>query len=161
MRVDFGADIEVVATERWLDELRAGRAFGYGTRLAAGGAGINSHLQLFNPAASGATILLRTIIAGTTIAGDIHIRAHNTALTTLESAGVNLLAGGAAGQGQVRSQNAATLGSLLMRIPQPASETVRMLDEWIVELGPGEGVLVTPNGANLEVFANYLWVELI
>ena len=160
MRVGLGGAVTVTATERWLAEIRSGRAF---TRGGFSGptAATLSHLQLFNPAASGVTIIIRAVIVAVSATGLVAIVTHNTALTTLVGAGVNLLAGGAAGLGELRSlDNAVQLGTIADRLSLIADTPSDVVPEWFFELGAGEGILVNSENANVRTIATYHWIEL-
>jgi len=161
LRVDFGADIEVIATERWLDETRGGRAFARGGVLAASVGNLGHH-QIFNPAASGVIALVRAVIASLGSADAIILTTHNTALTTLVGAGTNLLFGGAAGACVYRTQNnAALLGTEITRVLLQANLPINVALEWFGELGPAEGLVVATGNANIQSTAFFQWIEVV
>lgn len=153
--------VRLVGTTRswWLNELRAGRAFARTEGLGAS-VGNNSHVQLFNPAASGVTIIVYVLELSLAATGQFEITLYNTALTNLTGVGINLLNGGAAALGQLRwANNAGVLGTRhstgLLLANTPFSEPVR----WCAELGAGEGVVVVPAAVNTGMNATIYWVE--
>ena len=144
----------------WLNEIRAGRAFMSGTAIGASG-GNYSHLQLFNPVGSGITIIVYAIFVSTLSAGRVHKRTHNTALSSLSQTGTNLLAGQSAAIGEIRSESPAALqGTRVMDFSTLAQTLQEITRGWTFELGAGEGVLVVPNAVNVQIEANYYWIEL-
>src|SRR6267142_1192683 len=110
MRQNVGTATTVTATDQWLAYIQAGKAFVLGARLAATAANIG-HVQLFNPVASGKTVLARRVIVSCSAVDGLDLNVYNTALTTDAGAGINMLSGGAAGVAHVRTQfNGAELG---------------------------------------------------
>ena len=143
----------------WFNEIRAGRAFFAGDRLGAS-IGNLGHFQLFNPGGSGITIVVHRVFQGVETALSVTLTLHNTALTTLVRQGVNLLAGGAAGVGEFRSQvNAAQLGTMGQYIPLLARTPYEMGKDWTVELGAGEGLIIMNQTANDGLYGNFEWIE--
>ena len=159
MRLGLGGNLIVTATERWLAEIRAGRGFMKGASASAA-AGQNPEVQLFNPVASGVTVILRMVLASNSVAVDCSFRQFNTALATLAGEGINLLSGAAAGKGEVRTATPAAIdGTLIGFIDIPASQTIQIAPEWMFELGAGEGLHVAgPLAASLRGL--FLWNEV-
>ncbi len=160
MRIAFGGSLTVSAEERWFTEIRAGRAFMRGSDTGAS-AGNYGHFQLFNPGGSGIMIVVRRLVASLRTADTIRIHTHNTALTTLLGAGVNLLAGGTVGIGEVRRQNIASFtGTLVSAVPISADRPYNLLDGWSWELGAGEGILFVSATVNVAIGGFYEWIEI-
>ena len=144
----------------WLSEIRAGRAFTGGVSIASS-VGDNTHIQLLNPAASGVTILVRRLVAAPKGVDAHSVRTHNTALTTLSMNGVNLLAGGTAGLGAIRTvNNAGLLGTLARAFTLLTDTPFDLIREWDFELGAGEGILIVPGSTNNGLAAFYDWIEV-
>ena len=144
----------------WLNEIRAGRAFSGETSLAAS-VGNNSHLQLFNPVGSGITIVVKRIVTTPLADQSVEVRQHNTALTTLGMNGINLLSGGAAAIGEVRSQqNASRLGTRFRQLSLLANVPFDFAKDWDIELGAGEGVQLIGASTNVGIIGFYEWSEL-
>src|SRR5439155_26085750 len=110
MRLGLGnaVAISVTATEFWLSNLRAGRCFARGFNTGPLAANFNE-IQLMNPVGSGVQAVVRSAFGSSDVNDVLNIRRFDTALVTDQGAGVNLLAGGAAGQCQVRSAQAGAL----------------------------------------------------
>lgn len=161
MRISTGVTVNVSAnTERWLASLRAQGCF-LGSAFLAASVGNFSHVQLFNPAASGKTLLLRGLVGGSPSATQISINSYNTALTTLFGAGLNGLMGGAAGVAELRTQtNAAELGTTFGRFRVLAGDSRSLSAEWIAEIPEGKGVLLSGGAVNIHVDASFTWEEV-
>lgn len=160
MKINFGGGLTVTATERWLSEIRAGRAFLRGKLLAAS-VGNYNELQFLNPAASGVTAIVRACFAGTGVGDYVQVRTHNAALATLVGQGVNLAAGGAAGLAAVRSATpAAPDGTLAAEIYTAAGALNSIVPEWLFELDAAEGILITTGNTNVALAATYYWIEI-
>jgi hypothetical protein len=161
MRSNPGGTATVTAQDRWYAEIRAGRAFARGARVAPGGAGNFSEGQLFNPAASGVNAIIFTASASAASAVFHQLRQHNTALATLVGTGFNLLSGGAASQCVIRTATPAALdGTLIAELHMAANTPGRICPSWSFELGPGEGVLFAETNGNIEMPVVYFWIEL-
>lgn len=159
MRVSAGGGVSVTATDRWLAEIRAGRAFA-SQDIQGGAVGVNSHVQLFNPAASGKILVVYRIIPVPTVTGLFFVAMHNTALVTFGSTRVNLLNGGPTGVGQVRRENRAGVGSDLAAVTLIANDPSFPGMGWWAELGQGEGIVMYPNNQNESFRCGYLWFEV-
>jgi len=161
MRISTGVTVNVSAnTERWLSEIRTGRAFTRGTGLAAVAAN-NGHVQLLNPAASGVNLIVRGIKFAVNVLGEIRVARYDTALGTLVGNGLSLLAGGTAALAEIRTAtNVGALGTLMRQIPALASTSVELSPEWWIELGPGEGVVGIDMTVNDTVYGNFDWIEV-
>lgn len=161
MRVNTGGAVQVsTSTELWLAEIRAGRAFSGGQGLVAS-VGNFSELQLFNPVGSAITIVVRSIILTVGAASGADIRQHNTALATLQFNGRNLLSGGAAAIGEIRSATpAAQDGTRIGLVNAPAQTPLYPVPDWYIELGAGEGILLSSDQTNASVSAIFSWREV-
>lgn len=160
MQVGLGGAITVTATERWFSEVRAGRAFG-GAIIQANIAAEFSHVQLFNPVASGVTALVRAIVGSTNTSDRMEVAFFNTALATLGADGRNLLSGGAAPVAQVRAgTNAAQQGDRFAAQQILANTPIALTEEWVCELGPAEGVIIRLSTVNISLVGSFSWVEL-
>lgn len=161
MRVQPAGAISVTtSTEFWLAELQAGRCF------AAGGiqgptAANNSHVQLFNPVASGVTLLVRALYASLSVAGSIQIGFYDTALTTLNGNALNLLRGAAVSVAEARRQdNVGVLPSVLMEMQLGAAQVLQLDSMWLCQLGPGTGFVAVAKTVNVGITAQFVWREV-
>lgn len=146
--------------DRWLREMRAGRAF-MAKLTNAPGAGNLAHTQLFNPVGSTITVILYHVWFSLSAAGGIRIAHYNTALTTLETTSRNMLSGGAAPVAEVRVQaTAASIGSPFWESRIPAGQLFHPNIEWITELGAGEGVILEEYFASINVEGSFAWIEV-
>ena len=144
----------------WLNEIRAGRGFVHSVRLAAS-VGNNGHVQLFNPAASGITVLVKRLSHSSGGAPLAHMTQHNTELTTDAGAGVNLLSGGGAAAAHLRSvDNSGVLGTIIGNHEIPATTPLLWFDDWFMELGEGEGLVAVNGSVNVSINATFFWIEL-
>lgn len=161
MRISTGVTVNVSAnTERWLSEMRAGRAFASGALIGPTAAN-NSHVQLFNPAGSQITVIVRSVIGGPSANDLMLFRTHNTALTTLVGNGVNLLSGGAAGVAEVRTlDNAIVLGTGFGSFRALANDSKQVGPDWIIELGASEGLATSPATLNVGNATTFFWLEV-
>jgi hypothetical protein len=160
MRLSLGGGLTVTATEKWLSEIRAGRAFAKG-RLQAAVASENSHVQLKNPAASGKTAIVRSVLVSTPTAMLVSFQTYDTDLTTDVGAGRNLLSDGANGVAHIRSQtNIGVLGTKVGELHFPANHPLSIAPEWLWEMGDGEGILVVGGTVNVALSALFMWIEV-
>mgnify|MGYP001590096182 CR=1 FL=1 len=143
----------------WLYELRNGRAYqGYATQAAV--AAQYPHVQLFNPAASGKTIIVRLAKVFSTALQNIHQRLYDTALATNQANVQNLLSGGAAAVGQTRSAtDVAILGTAFGNFGAVADESRDLFGEWVCVLAAAQGFLVNGATVNTQLSATFQWVE--
>jgi hypothetical protein len=146
--------------DRWLREIRAGRAF---TRGSGAGPSVGnlSECQLFNPVGSLITIIVFRIVCAGDVTGQIRLRTFNTALATLVGTGFNLLAVGAAATGEYRTATPAVEdGTTVWDHRSLASTPTLIADAWAWELGAGEGILTQQATVNQILFTAYYWIEL-
>lgn len=144
----------------WLEEIRAGRAFVRGGERSEVG-GQFAHIQLINPAASGITVIVYSAISDLSAGDRTHLVTHNAQLTGLIGLGVNLLSGGNAGAGMVRSENNAVAQgtSIALRIAT-SSFPIEWFPGWGFELGEGEGILLRAGLVNTRIGATFKWIEV-
>ncbi len=146
--------------DRWLRELRAGRAFGGSVQQIAA-AGNAPHTQLINPVGSLITVILYRVYATLSASGLTRLSHYNTALTTNSAIVRNLASGGAAPTGQIRSQdNVAILGSIFFALVNQANALIDFNIKWITELDAGEGVNLTNDAAASTVTTSWFWIEV-
>ena len=144
----------------WLNEIRAGRAFIRGGERSEAG-GVFSHLQLINPAGSGITIVVKSAIMDMAASDRMNLATQNDQLTGLAGLGVNLLSGGNAGVGMVRSVNdAGALGTGIAIRLSIGSTPREWFAEWGFELGAGEGILFRPGLVNVPIRGTFQWIEV-
>lgn len=144
----------------WLSEIRAGRAFSL-EGLQAAVSGQNSHIQLWNPDASGITTIVRYLGGNVGASSSISILHYNTALTTLIGNGRNLLAGGADSVSELRSQtNIGVLGTEFEEFSIGDTNFRVLVDDWHTELGAGEGVLLALQVANIALRGLFRYIEV-
>lgn len=118
-------------------------------------AAVYNHHQIFNPVASGRTVVVRGIEFAQSAAGDFAIYQYNTALATLVGNLYPLDSGATAGVAQLRtSQPGATVGTnLLTRSSAPAN--TRNYFERFDVLGEGEGLLIVTLQVNLTTYYGF------
>ena len=144
----------------WLSEIRAGRAFTRGRRLAASG-GNFGEIQLINPAGSGITVIVHRLVGSMQTSAQIQIRQHNANLLTDVGTGFNLLSGGAASVAHIRTAIPAALdGTLNIERRVLTAVNEEWLRDWAYELGAGEGIFIAPNSVNVELAMAYEWIEV-
>lgn len=160
MRTWSGTQLTVTSSEFWLTEINAGRAYTFGADLAAS-PGNFSEVQLLNPAASGKQATIRSIIAGTSVNGNIEIRRFDTGLATDVAPVANLLLGGANGVCHVRTNiPAARDGTLLNTIRVTAGQPIYPVPDWWASLGQGIGIVLCPDSANVGISVTFNLREL-
>lgn len=160
MRLSLGGFSQVTMTDRWFQELRAGRAFaGRGSIGAVGGQ--NGHVQLKNPAASGKQAIVAQIRVNILTAGYVAIATYDTDLATDVGAVSNLLMGGSAGVCHVRStNNAGLLGTSIAVLYLPANTPTILWPSWGPELSPGKGICIDAGTVNVQIDVDWLINEV-
>src|SRR2546427_3972668 len=124
----------------WLYMLRSGKAFAAGTAQAAS-VGNLTEIQLFNPVASGVTIIVHRILMSRPTQGDLEVRSHNAALATLVNVGRNLAFFGTAGKGELRTATpVAADGTILWNVTLLADTVYPWTAEGFAVMDPGEGI---------------------
>lgn len=160
MKVNAGSLITVSGLQQWYNAIRAGRAFSRRTSRTAVAAEF-AHVQLFNPAASGVTLLVRriTVRVGTTAA--TYVNLYSVELTTLVGAGYNLQVGAAAGLGVTRTQsNAVQLGNTVRDVYVTTTEDRTVQEDYFCELPANTGILVNHEAQNSLIVACFEWEEV-
>ena len=125
---------------------------GVGNVTSGASVGNFSYAQLWNPAGSGWRLIVKSILAGSSTAGELAIRTHNAALATLQGQPVskldqNILAGTELRDGT----NAALIGQGFLRFFASANSTVSIRLEEPLVLNPGFGVMATGFLVNRDV----------
>lgn len=160
MRIGTGGALTVTSTEQWLSQLRAARAF-LGSASIGPTAANYSHVQLYNPAGSGVQVIVRTAFASVAVAAFVNLGRYDVALTTDQGTGKNSLLGAAAAQAHIRSQdNAARLPTLVAQMYLQAGLPINFASEWLVEISPGQGIVLYPDTVNTEIVAAFSWYEV-
>lgn len=161
MRIGYGTSVTVPQqSERWFSEVRAGRCFTRGGNVG-GGVGQISEVQLFNPVASGITVIVYRVIVSQAAIDGIQCRTHNTALATLVGNGANLLSGGAVSVAEVRTAlPAAADGALVSTLHIAAAAPFERIAVWAWELGAGEGILFANATTNIQQVTEFYWNEV-
>lgn len=154
--------------EVWSRHVANGEAFS-AENFVIGAGGVIAHVQLFNPAASGKRIRLRSLHAVSAIAASFNIRRHDTPLTTLGlPAGFiveNLLSSVAPGSevAEMRSESpGAAVGTVIWQIGAPGNRPAMYPGggrEWGYDLLEGQGLLCQA-AAGATLIINWQWVEV-
>jgi hypothetical protein len=161
MHVAFpgGTGGAAAAADIWHTKVRAGAAFTASAFVAALAANY-SLIQLLNPVGSGVTLVIYGAISTVSLTSRPTIREYDTALTTLDMNGVNLLRGGAAGLGAVRTEQAAAVpGSRTNSTDALANTPIYWPFPWLGQLSAGEGIVFCGSAVNSQVSANIWWYE--
>jgi hypothetical protein len=160
MRLSLGGFSTVTMTDRWFQELRAGRTFA-GNWGQAGVAGQYAHLQIKNPAASGRQAIVAQIRIWRPTAGGIYLRRQDADLAGVAVALDNLLIGGAGSVSRMRIEsNVAILGTGLTTIYVAANTPTVLWASWGPELSPGGGVLAVCADVNTTITGEFLANEV-
>jgi len=160
MRSSVGLNINVTATEKWLQALQAGQGFTNFANVAAVAAQF-TFIQIFNPGGSGRTVLVRSFIMQMGAATFFYTAFDNTARTTDAGAGINLLSGGAAGVAHVRSEtNAADSTTHFGLVAVPINQAFSPPIEWFAQLAPGQGMSCVSALVNQTLYGQFYWLEL-
>ena len=150
----------------WLDHVANGEAFGAENFMLPVG-GMFNQMQLFNPVGSGRRVRLRSAHMTGVPANSATVRRHDTPLVIAVPPAPfiieNLLAGGPAGVGEMRSDTVvAAAGALFWAVNSPGSTPAPYPPqgrEWGFDLLPGQGFMFAgPVGGTLIV--NWHWVEV-
>lgn len=160
MKVSLGGAVSVTATERWLSEIRAGRAFRKGSQQGAPGVGQNNVKQLFNPVGSAITVILfRALVLKPTTA-TVNFGADNTARGANSGFGENLLNGGAIAVGEHRAGSTAGALGLNTALTLQANVLTQLIYPWGFELGAAEGFSISSATANEALDSMFEWIEV-
>lgn len=170
MRLQLGGLPDVNVSDRTARDLGFVREFWYrqiGNSQAfcraysnPASAGNRNQIQLFNPAASSVTVVVRLMFIGSTTAQEIDVNQDNTAATNLLSTGINLNSGAAAATAQVRYANpAGEPGTTLCVYELVANQSILAVPDWFIQLGAGEGVSVVALTTNTQLACTFMWTE--
>ncbi len=138
--------------------------FGYSS--LSGAASNYTAIQIFNPAASGVYVIVKSIIATIRITtGTIMFGIYDTALTTNETTLRNKFNGGAAPSGQIRSQNAVTqLITGAAHAQAVANSTIVndkfpfIEEDWLL-LDENKGFTLVNGNVNTASLVHFEWME--
>lgn len=160
MQLTLGGFSTVTMTDRWFQELRAGRAFTITPDIAPG-VGNYAHAQIKNPAGSGKQAIIALVRVTLAAAGYVWWGRYDTDLTTDAGTMFNLLLGGAASACHCRTQSPnAKLGSLWGYMYLPINTPTPIYPTWGVEISPGGGLVVVAAATNVEMIADFLVNEV-
>lgn len=140
----------------------SGKAF-IGGDFSPAVAATNSHVQLFNPAASGIQVLInRILVRPSSSTPTIRLTSTTTALTTLSTFAGNKLIGGAAPVAEVRIQNNnGILGTVILFFRSAGTVEAEFLNlNPEIVLNPGNGVNIVMATQNEATVADFEWVEI-
>lgn len=160
MKLSLGGFSTVTMTDRWFQELRAGRTFdGYTSQAAI--AGQYAHVQLKNPAASGKQAIVAQILVTCAVVVDVLITRYDVDCTTDAGALVNYLLGAAAGACHVRTEsNVGVLGTQIDSRRVQANTPTVLYPSWGPELSPGTGLALLPGTVNTQLIGMFLVNEV-
>lgn len=138
----------------------AGIAYtGYG--FTAAGAGLLSHVQLWNAAGSGKNLIVEQLVISSDLTGSFGVRFHNAALSTILNTVPNKKASGAASAATLRSQtNATALGSASLwgGFSSNTSQALFTPKEPII-VEPGFGLVALNSSPNANLTATFEFYE--
>jgi hypothetical protein len=160
MRVSLGGNITVIAQDQWYAQIRAGKAFRFGADLAAS-VGNYSLVELWNPAASGVTVLAHSVRASNTTGGRVESSLHNAALVTDLGAGRNMLFGGAASVALLRTaQPAAWVGTVIDYLAALNPGWQDWANNWACQIPSGLGLIIGSYAVNQGMNVSFDWIEV-
>lgn len=124
-------------------------------------AGNFSMLQLFNPIASGITVLLDGFTAGLTAVGTVWIRFTSAVLANDTDKAYNHKVGEANGLARLRWEQGGVLsGTTWLPFKVPADVSIDKVFRFPIELVAGKGVFLIPDVVNVGLVASYNWREV-
>src|SRR5262249_1247098 len=157
MRQNLGTFISATSTDQWLAFLQQGKAFSKGG-VSTGAPGQFPHAQLFNPAASGKTVIVHGLIVDTSGVFAVHFNVDNVARATDAGAGVNMLSGGAAGVAHFRTEsNAAEQGAVFNSFSPPTQTPIQPYFGWFFQMTAGQGLTLVGVAAAVGIEVNFPW----
>jgi hypothetical protein len=161
VRLNLGRNLTVSANvDQWLTYLKAGQSFAGGTAIGPV-AGQLSHVQLFNPAASGKTLYVRNLFFDISATMSVHLNIDNTQRATDVGTGINLLSGGAASVAHIRREtNAAEQGTVFNQWSPLANTVIKPYSDWIIILAAGQGLTLVGLTVNTTLEAAFQWAEV-
>ncbi|MBN9357540.1 MAG: hypothetical protein J0I15_13890 [Herbaspirillum huttiense] len=138
----------------------AGGAFMGGVQCPAG-AGLYSHLQLWNPPGSGKNIIIESATYSSSQNGGVFFRTNAAALSSLQGNGVAKLAGAAVSAAELRYQtiNAYQSGNNMLVLNLSAGQFSTFNFKEPVVLKPGNGFLIIETIANVDITGCIEWYE--
>jgi hypothetical protein len=143
----------------WLTYVKQGKAFFGGTRQGAS-VGNFSIVQLFNPVASGVTVLVRQAVTIGEALNDLTIWSDTSARGSLDRNGQNCKFDGSASVAQIRVATvAASVGTSILHFQPLANTAVPIGYDWFALLPAGYGVDMYYNAVNLAMGAFFQWAE--
>lgn len=132
-----------------------------GTGNLSNTAAVISHVQLFNPAGSGVTVIVDGMIFAMGTAGRFLLASHDTELTTDGGAWLNALMGGAAGAAHVRTQNNATVLGTAFGGGRLAGNTGEpFVFPFGLQIPAGAGILLSPTLVNVSATVTFWGREI-
>jgi hypothetical protein len=129
----------------------AGQAF-VGTGLVNGVAANYSLTQIYNPAASGKNVFVKSFVMSAGTAGEIRIKRYDTPLANLSMLAASKKIGGAASLTEYRTENALAFpgtGSILFDTTLLANSPFPYKVDEQYELEPGKGLLIGHTTVNV------------
>ncbi len=160
MRINIGLASTVTATERWFEEIRAGRAFGGASEITST-AGKVPAVQLINPAASGKTILVHRMVISTGVNQTIETYHDDVQRALNGPTKRNLLSGGAAPVGLIRVEDIlGPAGTQWHRHLVSANVPTDLFPVWTGELQPGRGITFFGTTVVSKLIGGFFWVEV-
>lgn len=116
-------------------------------------------IQLFNPAGSGVTLFVRSLVVDVELTQLFYIARHNTQVGT-GVAGINLRSGGSAGKGEVSSTSEATqLGNIIVLMGMLAMSPFVFPPAFGFVLPESTGLIVVANTSGQFLSAFFVWGE--
>lgn len=137
-----------------------GRAFvGDSFQIAVGSQ--FSHVQLFNPAASGRLLVLRRVVGVVGVASSVILRHYATALASLTGNGENKMLGSAASIAELRfTSNAALLGTRLVVARGSVDGDFKYKLAGPIIVPQNDGILVAVDLVNIYLGSSFEWIEM-
>jgi len=133
------------------------KGFMFGDSQQAG-AGTNSHIQLFNPAASSVRVICYQVLPTTSATVLVKLLSHTAELASEIGFGKSLRLGQANSVAVLAKQNNATvIGTQLGVIGMDTGKPF-ILPVWVM-LDPGFGLIVANNNQNSDIHCSFWWLE--
>jgi hypothetical protein len=120
-----------------------------------------AEIQLYNPADSGARLIVIGAASSSGTAMQHRLSAYDTALSGLTGTGFACLRGGASGVGVIRFGTAASpSGSLIANMRMSSGTPYAWEWDYAWELPEGYGLLISGETTNAGLYARFTWIEL-